>query len=303
MPERSLRVAVFTGVADRGPTPGLPPPPVPAAASRITSRLTPWLGLLPVIGRPSLPLRAAAAVAVSPARRGRALLPPAGRSSAVPRPAAVGRLAAGESPVIVGVHRAGRLQPEDGGRRRGNRQKVKRRRVRVVVDVGRTASVERVPGGGDGRLHVRRVLRERRPVAASRRQPAEPRRRRRRRRGARGRGTAAQPAPARAPAGQRRGGGEAAVHVRRVRQTLRDVVQLVATQADAPQPRQSAGPTLPVLRQGRQPDYIFLYRRLVSLPLFVYFLFVYFAQNKRTVKFQCTKQTGTARLNALIAYL
>jgi len=35
------------------------------------------------------------------------------------------------------------------------------------------------------------------------------------------------------------------------------------------------------------------------LPLLIYFyLFIYFAQNKRTVKFQCTKQAGTATLKS-----
>ena len=38
------------------------------------------------------------------------------------------------------------------------------------------------------------------------------------------------------------------------------------------------------------------------LPLLIYFyLFISFAQNKTTVKFQCTKQAGIATLKALIS--
>lgn len=77
----------------------------------------------------------------------------------------------------------------------------------------------------DRRLHVRRLLRQRRALQA-----AQLRQRARRER------AAARP--------------EGQVHLQRVRQALRDVVQPVAPQADAPQPRLGGGQALHRVRQG-----------------------------------------------------
>jgi len=54
---------------------------------------------------------------------------------------------------------------------------------------------------------------------------------------------------------------------------------------------------------NRQTDRQTAKRQWKQYPFFTYlfFEFIYFAENKRTVKFQCTKRAGTARLKALIA--
>jgi len=45
------------------------------------------------------------------------------------------------------------------------------------------------------------------------------------------------------------------------------------------------------------PDALPTAQQTMSAPS-IYLLFIYFAQNKRNVKFQCTKQAGTARLKS-----
>ena len=205
--QRSLRVAIFTRFSDWRSSAGFPPPVFAIS-----------VGLFPVCRRP-LPLRAAA-VAVSSA-----LLPPVCRASAVSRSASapagrfvVVQLFVQSHVLVVGSARrwTGRLQPE-GGRREGRGRAVGRKgkqRRRRILDVEWSAALERVPGRRDGRLHVRRVLRQRRSVATSRKPGGDV-------------SVAAERSSTAA------GRDSAAVHVRRVRQTLRDVVQLVTTQTNA----------------------------------------------------------------------
>jgi len=48
---------------------------------------------------------------------------------------------------------------------------------------------------------------------------------------------------------------------------------------------------------------VYMLIKILQQTLLQQYLFIYFVQNKRTVKFQCIKQAGTARLKALIADL